>query len=760
MSERKRVFVLILIMALSSLIVATITILSLYRAAIDEEKERLIESAQSQARLIEAVARFDAIHSRSYVSGGARAATLSQIVEAHRSYEQSGRTAEFTLAKRKGDSIIFLLSHRYGGLGDPRPISFNSKLAEPMRAALSGRSGTILGDDYRGEVVLAAHEPVSELDLGIVAKIDLSEIRAPFMKAGIIALFFSGLVVLGGATLFLRISNPMIRLLEEGNVRLAKTNKNLQQEIDERKRAEGALLESEKKYRQLVENLQEGVWSINKDAYTTYVNPRMAEMIGYTVDEMQGKHLFSFMDERGVEIAQRNLERRKQGIQEQHDSELFHKNGTRVYTSMEASPVTDEAGNYVGALACVADITDRKRAEDELSRLNLEFEERVQQRTAQLQIEIVEREQAEEKLQKNKDMLQMIFDGISEPLIMLGNKLEVGLLNKAAAEYYHVDPNHVDPKNVVGKPCYKAFNGRSTPCEDCRLPSALLNGKQVTYERDGHMDPHLVEQVSVYPIHEKRSKTGGVILRISDITEKRKIEKQLIRADRLSSLGQLSGGIAHEIRNPLSGINLFVDILADEEKFSRADQELEIFQEIKHNINKINGIITRILDFARDSRATSGEIDVNALIEEITRLWYTKIRDAKIKLQLSLQKDLLTVCGDAIGIQQVMNNLIQNAIEAMPAGGLLDIATRNAVSSFYQDRPVVLIRVGDSGSGIPPKQREKVFDPFFTTKSTGTGLGLSISHQIVERHGGIISFESLSKQATTFSVELPAAPGS
>ncbi len=132
------------------------------------------------------------------------------------------------------------------------------------------------------------------------------------------------------------------------------------------KKVEMALRESEKKYRQLIENAQEGIWAIDKDTYTTFVNPRMAEILRYTVDEMQGKHLFSFMDEQGIKICKRNLERRKQGIKEQHDFEFVRKDGTRVYTSLETSPITDDDGNYIGALAFVTDITERKKAEEEL----------------------------------------------------------------------------------------------------------------------------------------------------------------------------------------------------------------------------------------------------------------------------------------------------------------------------------------------------------------------------------------------------------
>lgn len=137
-------------------------------------------------------------------------------------------------------------------------------------------------------------------------------------------------------------------------------------DITERKQVEEALRESEEKYRQLVENLHEGVWVIDKEAYTSFVNPRMAEMLGYTVDEMLGKHLFSFMDQYGVEIATRSLERRKQGISEQHDFEFLHKDGTHVYMLLSTSPIIDEEGNYAGAVAGVQDITERRLMEEAL----------------------------------------------------------------------------------------------------------------------------------------------------------------------------------------------------------------------------------------------------------------------------------------------------------------------------------------------------------------------------------------------------------
>jgi hypothetical protein len=149
-------------MALLGIIVETVTIGLLYTTAVNEERTRLKETAQSQARLIEAIARFDIQYSSNYPFGS-KEATLSQIIDAHDKYQGFGETGEFTLSKKEDDHIVFLLSHRHFDLQNPKPVPFDSKLAQPMRLALSGQSGTIIGLDYRGEKVLAAYEPVGEL---------------------------------------------------------------------------------------------------------------------------------------------------------------------------------------------------------------------------------------------------------------------------------------------------------------------------------------------------------------------------------------------------------------------------------------------------------------------------------------------------------------------------------------------------------------------------------------------------------------------
>ncbi len=154
------------------------------------------------------------------------------------------------------------------------------------------------------------------------------------------------------------------------------------------KESRDAFQASEKKYRTLIENLNEGVWVIDQEANTTFVNPRMAEMLGYSVEEMHGKHLFAFMDDQGIELAKHNLERCQQGIKEQHEFEFLRKDDTRIYAMLETSPLTDDDGNYVGALAGVIDITERKQAEEQLKTNEENYRELVEKaKTAILKID-------------------------------------------------------------------------------------------------------------------------------------------------------------------------------------------------------------------------------------------------------------------------------------------------------------------------------------------------------------------------------------
>lgn len=232
MTERRRILLMAAIMVAACVVAVGACMFVLYRAGLQKDRARLRVTAKSQARLIEAVARFDAKQSGDF-PGGPTAATLAQIVDAHARFRGFGETGEFALARREGGEIVFLLRHRHGRVDSRDPIAFDSELAEPMRRALQGQSGSVIGLDYRGQTVLAGYEPVAELDWGIVAKIDLAEIRAPFIHAGVTAAGAALLIIVVGTALFFRVSHPLIARLESYSRDLERTVEERTRELEE-----------------------------------------------------------------------------------------------------------------------------------------------------------------------------------------------------------------------------------------------------------------------------------------------------------------------------------------------------------------------------------------------------------------------------------------------------------------------------------------------------------------------------------------------
>ncbi len=228
--DRQRILLMAVLMAVSCLAVVAAVLFFFYKLHRGRVLSDLTATAQSQARLIEAIARYDSKYGGAY-PGTSREATLSQLRDAHEKYKGFGETGEFMLAHKEGEKIVFEFRHNRHGVEVPESIPFDSDYAAPMQRALSGRSGTMIGKDYRGETVLAAYEPVGVLDMGIVAKMDMAEFRAPFIHAGLISLGITFLVVLGSMLAFRKISDPMLEKLENHA-------ESLEQEVAERKKAQ------------------------------------------------------------------------------------------------------------------------------------------------------------------------------------------------------------------------------------------------------------------------------------------------------------------------------------------------------------------------------------------------------------------------------------------------------------------------------------------------------------------------------------------
>ena len=350
LSDRNRVMAMILIMITSLAIVTGATIWFLYRAAFDSIAGGLVETAQSQARLVEAIAREEATHFEMY-GDAFDDVVLNQLIDAHHEYKGFGRTGEFAAARREGDLIVFVLGHRHARVEHPDPVPVDSALAEPMRRALRGESGTMVGLDYAGETVLAAYEPVRELGLGIVAKIDMEEVQAPFVHAGLIALGFSLLVAVGGAFLVVRVSTPLVTQIKERSLQLEDTV--------------AALLESEERFRTTYEMAGVGIGQVELDGRFRDVNPHLCEMTGYTEEELVG---MSFQDITHPDDVATDLEYARQllaGEIEQYTMEkrYIRKDSSPIWVRLTGSIVRDRAGEPRYFIAVVEDITERKDSE-------------------------------------------------------------------------------------------------------------------------------------------------------------------------------------------------------------------------------------------------------------------------------------------------------------------------------------------------------------------------------------------------------------
>jgi len=234
--------------------------------------------------------------------------------------------------------------------------------------------------------------------------------------------------------------------------------------------------------------------------------------------------------------------------------------------------------------------------------------------------------------------------------------------------------------------------------------------------------------------------------------ELRKSQDIIRRADRLSALGTLAAGIAHEIRNPLVSIQTFFQLAPD--RLHDEEFVTSFLGMTSNEVKRISDLITELLTFARSPTRALGPLNINEAVERVVPLLEPEARKHSLRLIRELSPAPPLVLADADQIKQVLINLILNAIQATQPGGVVSVISR------VVDREGVLtgqLEVSDTGAGIPKEQLEHIFDPFFTTKDKGTGLGLSIVHQIAIEHGGSISVESEAGRGTTFVVSLPAA---
>ncbi len=237
--------------------------------------------------------------------------------------------------------------------------------------------------------------------------------------------------------------------------------------------------------------------------------------------------------------------------------------------------------------------------------------------------------------------------------------------------------------------------------------------------------------------------------KVSDELEKSK--EALSRSEKLVALGEVSAGVAHEIRTPLTSIKLFIQSL--ETVFPLDDETLEDFSIIKREIDRMEEIINRFLEFARPAEPKFESVNVNQILSDAISLLKTRIKDKKIIIETEYDENLPPIAGDGKQLGQVFLNMLLNSIEAMPDGGRITVAT-NIISISGEGKKLLKITIADTGCGISPDLRRYIFDPFFTTKDSGTGMGLAIAFTVIEQHGGLIEVESEPGEGATFMVYL------
>ncbi len=552
---------------------------------------------------MESIARFDQQHFGEF-AGGAEAATLQQIEDAHRQYTGFGDTGGFAFARREGDNIIFLHSHR-GGLERPKPVPFDSQLAEPMRRALRGERGTIVGPDYLGTEVLAAYEPVAELDMGIVAKIDMAEVCAPFIRAGLAAAGTGLLVVILGAAFFVGLTNPMIQRLQ-------------------RSEHESRTLAA------IVQSSNDAIIGKNLDGTIQTWNDAAEQMYGYSRDEVVGKPTTILVSpDRHDEVAT-ILKRISHGERvDPFETVRLRKDGQPIHVSLAVSPIEDGAGRIVGASTIARDIMDRKRAED--------------------------------ALHDRETRMSTVLDTAVDAIITIGDRATVESLNQAACRLFGFAADEVIGENVkmlMPQPYRDEHDQYIRNYLESGEAKIIGIGREVVGRRkDGSTFPmHLA--VSEVQLSDRHLFTGIV----RDISDLKDAQEKLVQSERLAAMGQMLSAIAHESRNALQRIQAGVDMLEFEvEEQSEANEDLG-------RIARAGEDLQRLFDELRSYAAPIKLETSKCSLSSVWRRAWTHLEAARDGREVELHEEMngvdLTCAVDAFRVEQVFRNLMENSLGA------------------------------------------------------------------------------------------------
>jgi two-component system, NtrC family, sensor kinase len=335
-------------------------------------------------------------------------------------------------------------------------------------------------------------------------------------------------------------------------------------------------------------------------------------------------------------------------------------------------------------------------------------------------------------------------DGIEEQLYV--HDLDYNLI---IANTSKLRSHHLSAEQIAGQKCYQAFHHRDTPCPGCPARETFKTKKSAAVELS-LSESEKIFKTYTYPLTGKAGHLLGVVHYLCDVTEQKSLERENERMSRLAALGELSAVIAHEIRNPLSGVGISAQALS--RSMHPGDFHESNLKNILKGIRKVDDVIKGLLDFATPKEPVLTPVAVNKVLDEALFFSGPQAQESQITIEKSLGKAVAPVLLDQEQIKRVFINIILNALQAMQPGGVLRIRTARSAGGR------VMVRIADTGTGIPPAILQRIFDPFFTTKSQGAGLGLSISRTILEKHHATITCDSQEGKGTTFTILFPSQP--
>jgi len=486
--------------------------------------------------------------------------------------------------------------------------------------------------------------------------------------------------------------------------------------------SEQALIESEQRYRSLFEFMVDGFLRADTNGFIVMANMAIAKMCGFkSPDEMIGLHmtgLYANANEREKIIRKVH----KIGVLHNFEIQMKAKDGRCIWTLSSIKALKSENGNFLGTEGVIRDITDRKKAEDALR----ESEERFRQ----------------------------IYEHMSVGIAKVSLTFKIESANEAYCQMLGYTE-----EELVGKHL-KDFTASETLKENLLKQSQLATGeidhfrmeKKFIHKNesiiDGLLDANLVRDANGKPLYF----LGSVL----DITERNRLEKQVQQAQKMEAIGTLAGGIAHDFNNIL---NVFTGNISYALSCLKKDDDLfEVLSDVMHGTKQAENLTHQLLTFAKGGKPVKKICNINSILENASRFVTS---GAKSKCEFKLASDLWTVEVDSGQFNQVISNLVINADQSMPDGGIINISSENIVIEPENDLPLspgqyIKICIEDQGTGIKEEHISSIYDPYFTTKKNGNGLGLTTSYSIINKHHGHIFVSSEYGLGTVFKVILPA----